>query len=110
MATDIDNPYASPPAAPAGRPANDEAAQLDWKSVLRRWEVLRLPYNLIVGVTGLISLSMFLSLVPSELILAGIVFYGVGANVCYFCGPIAELYIHWIADTWGGATLFGSDF
>ena len=106
MATDIDNPYASPAAAPAGTPASDEAAPLDWKSVLRRWEVLRLPYNLIVGVTGLISLSMFPSVAWGELMVAGIVVYGVGANVCYFFGPIAELYIHWIADTWG-KRLFG---
>ena len=49
---------------------------------------------------------MFLSLVPSELILAGIVVYGAGANVCYFFGPIAELYIHWIMDPWG-KRLFG---
>jgi predicted membrane channel-forming protein YqfA (hemolysin III family) len=91
MVTDVDNPYASP--AAAGTQESDEAAPLDWKSVLQRWEVLRIPYNLIVGVTGLISLSMFLSLLPSELILAGIVVYGVGANVRYFFGPIAEPYI-----------------
>jgi hypothetical protein len=111
MLNDTNNPYASPAAAPGGTPASDEAAQLDWKSVLRRWEVLRLPYNLIVGVTGLISLIMFPSVALGELmVVVGIVLYGIGANVCFFFGPIAELYINWFADTWGKRFFLGQIF
>jgi hypothetical protein len=101
MSSDTENPYASPTATHDHVPqVGDTAAPVDWKSILWRWEVLRIPYNLIVGIAGLLSLALFPP-IPWYELLAGVVLYGVGANACYLLGPAVELYINWFMDIWG---------
>jgi hypothetical protein len=75
--------------------------EVDWKSILKRWETLRLPYNLVVGVSGLPALAMIPSLPLSDAV-GGAIIFGLGANVMYFPGPMIELYANWFVDTWEG--------
>ncbi len=93
-----DNPYAPPAAPTAGTDPTVVSASDPWKQVARRWELLRLPFNLIVGLCGLVVLWQ-LSRHPLpwgtlELVLV----YGVAANGCYLIGPLGEMYLNWLAD------------
>jgi hypothetical protein len=105
MASISENPYASP----AGSLAPTEpAAPEPWKAIARRWELLRIPYNLIVGVCGLMMLGLNHQH-PIEELVFGAVGYAVAANVCYTFGPLAEMYLNWFADLLEarGLALFG---
>lgn len=74
------------------------------------WEKRRLPYNLVIGTAGLVSigLSLFFSALPPDGVLLpmipwqSIVVFGVMANVCYLLGPSVELLIEKI---WGRQVL-----
>lgn len=97
------NPYAAPASdspPPAVHAATDAAA------LVRRWEKWRLMYNLIVGLTGLLSTMPLLSSPAfgqfADSIVTGIVEYGIAANVAYFIGPLAELYLIWLAHDTAG--------
>ena len=69
-----------------------------WKDVAVRWERLRLPYNLAVGVAGLCGLLIVpVSANPGEVI-AGALGWAIGANVCYLLGPIVQMYALWFAE------------
>ncbi|MEJ2206992.1 MAG: hypothetical protein P8170_23140 [Gemmatimonadota bacterium] len=68
--------------------------------ILRWWEARRLPYNLIVGSAGLLSLGVVtvVSLLPPHpwgMRLAfpwpAVIAFGVLANLCYLLGPAVEL-------------------
>jgi len=102
MTTPTENPYQSPQTVGADPPSPGEPVQVDWKSILKRWEILRIPYNLIVGLAGLVALAM----IPPQLLpywpsaIAGVLFYAFCANVMYFLGPVAELYVNWFIDAW----------
>ena len=80
------------------------------------WEARRVPYNLIVGAVGLMSAAVMVSvaftcerrggapigLPDSPLFaIAGILLYGIVANVCYTGGWITELVVArlWRVDT-----------
>ncbi len=74
--------------APARRSAAGIAA---W------WEARRLGYNVIVGLVGLVSFGwthLMLALPPTragaEIPVAGVIVFGVLANVFYTTGPIVE--------------------
>jgi hypothetical protein len=75
-----------------------------WESFVW-WEIRRIPYNLIVGLTGLACTITFLyagsvylepTLPPGEdfvepiALFGGILLFGLGANVCYTFGWIVE--------------------
>jgi len=90
----LENPYS----------ASLEPPQLvdayDWRQVIRRWEWLRIAYNLVVGAVGL---SVLVSLgKPGNWVVESVVAYGVAANACYFFGPIAELYLAFWGLRWRG--------
>jgi hypothetical protein len=53
-----DNPYQSPRTVDADYGHRQSPAQVDWKPILKRWEVLRIPCNVIVGLSGLLVLAM----------------------------------------------------
>lgn len=76
--------------------------------ILVWWESRRLPYNLLVGVTGLITCGIILAIAtlaskqfheplslpdPPFVAVAGILLYGIGANACYSGGWLTE----WLA-------------
>ena len=75
-------------------------------SIFLWWEKRRPIFNLVVGLTGLVTCSVFFLTgyvsekmtgvavgIPDPPIFAffGIILYAVAANVCYTVGPIAEL-------------------
>jgi hypothetical protein len=76
-----------------------------WGKIVLWWELRRLPFNLAVGLTGILTcLGMFCLAAYSEwrfgdaiglgsplFAVFGIIAYGVGANVCYTGGWVSEL-------------------
>jgi hypothetical protein len=72
-----------------------------WDAI-RWWETRRVPFNLVVGATGIIAAAVFL-LIGSTIVRPGedfeeplaligaVLLYGVMANVCYTLGWITEL-------------------
>lgn len=77
-------------------------------AIWRWWEGRRLPYNLIVGAAGLITMGVadlaFLILDPTEgpVPWQAAVFFGVAANLCYLLGPTVEILAH---KMWGRSLL-----
>jgi hypothetical protein len=74
-------------------------------AIIRWWEARRLPYNLILGGAGAVSLgvvALVAALPPGGgligLPLIPIAVYGVLANVCYSLGPAVELALEKV---WG---------
>ncbi len=95
------NPYESPTAATVDSPASQPDSQFDWKSILKRWEILRIVYNLMVGAVGLLVLAAVPAPFLPEAIGSTIV-YGLVANLLYLLGPATQLYLIWFADVWEG--------
>lgn len=70
-------------------------------AIIRWWERRRIPFNVIVGGSGLVTIglaSLFTLLPPQPPgIVAfpwvGVLAYGVLANLCYTLGPAAELLV-----------------
>lgn len=83
------NPYAPPSAAP---PADDRAALGE---LVRGWEKLRLLYNGIMILPGICVLFLWITrqqlAIPTAII--GGILGGIGANVAFMLGPLAELYL-----------------
>lgn len=77
--------------------------------ILRWWESRRVFYNAAVGAAGMVSVctSLLFSVLPAigdDLLVPwpAIVVFGVGANLCYFLGPMAEMAI---TKLWGDRVL-----
>jgi hypothetical protein len=97
MTVPTENPYQSPQTVFIG--PRQSPTQIDWKSILKRWEILRIPYNLIVGLAGLLTLAMIPpSFLPNAVVEA--IVYGLVANAMYLLGPVTELYLDWFVDAW----------
>ena len=71
-------------------------------SIIGWWEARRLPYNVAVGATGLVTLSVMHLLsrlppaplpMPLGFSLFGALVYGTMANLCYTSGWMAEIVI-----------------
>lgn len=91
-----DNPFASP--APLASPHGSHAASepADWKKIARRWELLRIPYNILVFLAGM----FWIALDPHLLVYwPEIVIFGIAANLAYCIGPLGEMYVNWFCDT-----------
>ncbi len=95
--------------APAGSALGDflypKPAARNAGAIVRWWEARRIPFNLIVGGTGLVSLgaiNLIVALPPGGQWIGipwiGIMLYGALANVCYSLGPATELALQKI---WG---------
>ena len=83
------NPYA-PPSAPS--PVEDLAPLGE---LVRSWEKLRLLYNGILFLPGLGVLILWITRqqLPLPTAMIGGIFFGIGANVAFMLGPLAELYL-----------------
>jgi len=92
-----DNPYKPPKAVTADTSPSGKSAEVSWKSIAKRWEILRLPFNLIVGLAGLLALAMVPTLTLADVVV-GAVAYGLCANVMYLLGPVTEMYLNWFVD------------
>lgn len=81
--------------------------------VVAWWERRRIPYNLIVGVTGILTCAVTFTMAficervvgvpigfpdPPIVAVIGILVYGIMANVCFTGGWIVELFM---AQAWG---------
>ena len=87
-------------------------AQRSAGAILAWWEARRLPYNLIVGGSGLVSLgtmALIASLPPGAHSLRDffevwrpVVVFGAMANLCYLFGPTIEIALHVL---WGRTLL-----
>lgn len=67
------------------------------KPIFYKWEKLRLPYNLILAVILLLSHGLnlkwqFFHPIWLSIWLAG----AIGANLCFFAGPLVESYLTWL--------------
>lgn len=100
----LTNPYLPPASATATlaveRPADP------WKAIAWRWERLRVAYNLVIGLAGVV---IVVNLPPEERRLDAVVAYGLAANVAYFFGPVGEMYSHWMLDVTQGLIPAGLD-
>ncbi len=84
---------------PYAPPASVDDPTIDQRPVLREivlaWEKLRLIYNGLLAVPGILVLVMFIQKdgmpLPVAVISGGMV--AAGANICFFLGPLAELYL-----------------
>lgn len=78
------------------------------------WEARRIPYNLIVGATGIVTCSVFFVIAllsdyfyhssfplpdPPVVGILAVIAYGVMANVCYTGGWLAEIFVR---EIWPG--------
>jgi hypothetical protein len=82
--------------------------QRSTRAVIGWWERRRPLYNLVVGATGLVTLSVFtLALGPAMMLqpgtVIGITAYGVAANLCYSLGAPLEL----VLERWLGRETYG---
>lgn len=85
------NPYATPQSVHDVGPGRlDAMAEL-----VRSWEKLRLYYNGILLLPGLGVLALFVSRqdMPLGGAIASGIFVAVCANIAFFLGPLAELYL-----------------
>jgi hypothetical protein len=67
------------------------------KPIFYKWEKLRLPYNIILAVIlwlshGISLKWQFFQPMFLSIWLAG----GIGANLCFFVGPLVESYLTWL--------------
>ena len=110
------NPVAHVPKALLGWLFTRPIGPLPSGAVIRWWEARRVPYNMIVGMVGLISSSVMVAVAftcesrggaliglpdPPAFALVAVLLYGILANVCYSGGWITELLVAklWFVDT-----------
>src|SRR5262249_3435284 len=87
--------------------SRDPAPKTAWETI-GWWEIRRIPYNMIVGITGVFTSICFVSIAaasdlffhvdfgmpdPPIFTLFGVLIYGIGANLCYTGGWIVELLV-----------------
>lgn len=88
------NPY-EPPTAPD--PTSGEILNSRVKETLRKWNKLRIIYNLVLFVVGMLVATPSLMDFP-DLIL-GIIIYAILANICFCAGPFLDVYFLVFSDT-----------
>lgn len=86
-----------------------EPAERRVGAIIGWWESRRLPYNLIVGASGVVSLSVLAissalppNPIPFAFSMVPVVIYGVLANLCYTLGSVVEVACHKL---WGSELL-----
>lgn len=73
------------------------AAERRVGAIIGWWEKRRLPYNLVVGATGLVTMTFgaLVAAVVAEFqpidLVRGAIWWGLMANLCYTLGPVAEI-------------------
>lgn len=85
------NPYQTPAAAPGIAPGSQPALG----ELVKSWEKQRLAYNAILLLPGILSMASWVwraELAAGAAILISLV-CGLAANLAFFAGPLAELYL-----------------
>ena len=87
-----DDPYRPPTADPT----SDSPAERDPtapRRIVLSWEKLRIYYNLCLLIIGGAGILLTVGAMDTLRLSPLIVGFGLGANVCFFAGPLAELYL-----------------
>jgi len=84
------DPYAPP--GSGEEPPSEKAAL---REIVLGWERLRLLYNGLLLIPGLVVVAVWSTRqgMPFPVGVVGAVLVGLGANLAYFLGPLAELYL-----------------
>jgi hypothetical protein len=87
----MNNPYEAP-LSNLGVEADSAAS---FSELVREWEKTRLRYNGVLLAAGVIVLIIWISSLqmPAGFIILSAVPVAIGANICFFLGPLAELYL-----------------
>lgn len=90
------NPYAAPkfPEASDRIHGSDSDDVVDFRKIVKRWEFLRLFYNLGLATVSIVATLMIRPeavLIPD--FIACVLLGGVIANVAYFAGPLVQGYV-----------------
>ena len=85
------NPYSTP----VSEPSNLSTHQSEFKHVVIAWEKLRLLYNVILMLAGIIALFILINYYreSTTMVLMQTLAFAFLANVCFFAGPVCELYL-----------------
>ena len=109
MNDDTPSSYLVPGGSALGRLLYPAPAERRTGAIIGWWERRRLPYNLILGGAGALSLgvvNVVAALPPfgqtAGVPWFGVVVYGLLANLCYSLGPAVELGLEKV---WGGRIL-----
>ncbi|WPD23603.1 MAG: hypothetical protein SD837_03380 [Candidatus Electrothrix scaldis] len=81
---------------------------IDFKEIFKKWEKLRLVYNLILLIVFVIVVAGKNKVLWDVGLITGWIFDAIGANICFFAAPITESYAYWLGvrGRWITATLF----
>ena len=74
--------------------------QGQFKQVVIAWEKLRLLYNVIMLLVGVIALFVFVNYYreSSTKVLLQVITFAIFTNLCFFAGPLCELYLRAFRD------------
>lgn len=86
------NPYAPSVVDVEHAESANEHFDLDFGSILKRWEKLRIVYNLVL-IPWTIALLFFSNAHPATVLLLPVA--AIAANVLYLLGPVTEAYLTW---------------
>ncbi|MGE9270991.1 MAG: hypothetical protein ACQKBU_09345 [Verrucomicrobiales bacterium] len=106
-----ENPYAPPESVDAARPRQPLAL----REIVLAWEKLRLIYNGVLLIPGVLILALWVQRLdlPVGAAVVGGMMVGLGANVAFLLGPLSELYLRGLffngeSMGWGRWLIFGS--
>lgn len=83
----------------------DPPAPVSTWQVIRWWEIRRLPFNLIVGVWGLVALALLAARIHGAGVLKpgedgveplALLFAPIAVNLCYTAGWLVDVPLRWI--------------
>ncbi len=85
------NPYSSP----INQPSSLAPQQQEFKQVVIAWEKLRLLYNVVMLLVGIIALFILINYYreSTNMVLFQALCFAFVANLCFFAGPVCELYL-----------------
>lgn len=85
------NPYSTP----ISQPSNLSSHQSEFKHVVVAWEKMRLLYNVILLLVGIIALFILINYYreSTNMVLLQSLAFALAANLCFFAGPVCELYL-----------------
>ena len=91
IATD---PYQPPSSA---EPTTGQFLDSKVRSTLQEWNKLRIIYNIVLFVVGVLAAGPILLVAPGVLIM--VLFYAILANICFCAGPFIDIYYLVFNDT-----------
>lgn len=108
------NPYSSPTAEPSPDVSSEPSPPSNTLGAIAKrtflaWEKLRLVYNFVLAaLTGLMVALDYETVVHSDSFVMLLVEGAIGANLCFFAGPILDTYFTWLGlkGKWFRVTVF----